>query len=203
MAQREKKMQWLWFGVAFVALLLACWLTPNHDINGKNTVDIFERMAHNLSHAINSVWVGLSLLMLLVPAAVRSFKAKFDATVWWVPSAIVVTVLVVDLIGKSHIHAPRPDGRPGFPSGHATFAFVLAWLVAAKYPKLAPLWYAIAVAISWSRIEIHAHFPYQVLGGALIGTLIGWSISHFLKDRTREDGLPASEAATGEAATGV
>jgi len=79
---------------------------------------------------------------------------------------------------------PRPDGDPtGFPSGHTTFSFAIAWLLTQTNPKLAPLWYAVAVAIGWSRVEGDAHFPYQVLCGAVLGTLLAWGISRFLPAR--------------------
>jgi membrane-associated phospholipid phosphatase len=187
----------LWFGVAFVALLVACWLTPTYDTSGKATVDVWEKASYYLTRIVFSLFCAASLLLLLVPAARRVLRGVKDRSVWWAPVAVLANV-AIEKAGKSFLHLPRPnDDGNGFPSGHAMASFLVAWLVATKYPKLAPLWYAIAAAVAWSRIQVHAHYPYQVVGGALIGTLIGWSISHFLKDKATRSAIPTSEAAVG------
>jgi len=63
------------------------------------------------------------------------------------------------------------DASPSFPSGHTSFAFAAAtslslqyksWLVAAP----AYLW---AVGVGYSRIHTGAHYPGDVLGGAIVG----------------------------------
>ena len=72
---------------------------------------------------------------------------------------------------------PRPlGGIDGFPSGHTTLAFGLAWLVAQTRPRLAPLWYAVAFLVGWARVEVKAHFDYQVLVGAALGCVLGWLV---------------------------
>ena len=177
MAQRERTGQWLWFGVAFVALLLACWLTPAYDTSGKDVVDVWEKLSYYLTRIVFSLFCAVSLLLLFVPAVRRAMRGIRDRSLWWAPVAVLANV-AVENAGKKLLHLPRPDGNSnGFPSGHAMASFLVAWLVATKYPRLAPLWYAIATAVAWSRVEVHAHYPYQVLGAALIGTLIGWSIT--------------------------
>ncbi len=76
--------------------------------------------------------------------------------------------------------AHRPSGSPnGFPSGHTTHAFAMAFLMSVFYPRLAWLWYGMAAAISWSRIETNAHTGFQVTSGVIFGIGIAW----FLVDR--------------------
>ncbi len=95
------------------------------------------------------------------------------------PDVILGDFLLTDALRKDVFPFPRPyhPNEPGFPSGHTVFAFALAWLITEKYPKLGPVWYAIAVVIGWSRIEVHAHYPYQVFAGAIIGALLGFLVS--------------------------
>jgi undecaprenyl-diphosphatase len=66
----------------------------------------------------------------------------------------------------------RKPGTYSFPSGHSAAAFAGAWLLRRHYPRLAPLWYAIAALVGFSRIYLGAHYPGDVLSGALAGTAI-------------------------------
>ena len=126
-----------------------------------------------LSHTAYQSFMGLAAVLLLWRGA---FGEK--RLLWWPLLAAALTPLCVEGL-KRLTRLPRPDGDPsGFPSGHTTLCFALAWLLARAYPRGTPLWYALAVSIGWSRIEGHAHFPYQVLCGAFFGTVIGWLISH-------------------------
>ena len=82
--------------------------------------------------------------------------------------AATLTPLCVEGL-KQATRLPRPDGDPsGFPSGHTTFAFALVWLLARAFPRGTGLWFAAAIAVGWSRVEGHAHFPYQAALRAVV-----------------------------------
>lgn len=69
----------------------------------------------------------------------------------------------------------RPHGgTDGFPSGHTTHAFAMAFLLTIFFPRFSWLWYTCAAAISWSRIETNAHNGFQITAGVLLGTSIAW-----------------------------
>jgi membrane-associated phospholipid phosphatase len=61
---------------------------------------------------------------------------------------------------------------PSFPSGHTSTAFTMATSISLEYPK----WYIIIPAytyagtVGYSRMHLGAHYPSDVLMGALIGT---------------------------------
>ncbi len=138
------------------------------------------------SHTLYQTFMGLAGLLVLWHGYRSGQKRYF----WWPVAVSILSALCVEGL-KRATGLRRPDGEPtGFPSGHTTFAFALAWLLTQIHPRLAPLWYGIAVSIGWSRVEGHAHFPYQVLCGAVLGTVIGWCISHrpFARQRQKAAG---------------
>ena len=147
------------------------------------------------SHTLYQGFIGLALALIVWRGA-RGQKRLL----WWPLLVAVLTPLCVEGL-KRATRLPRPGGDPtGFPSGHTTFAFALAWLLARAYPRGTPLWFGIAVAIGWSRVEGHAHFPYQVLCGALFGTVIGGLISHKIaRPPSGASVAPETKPASGEA----
>ncbi len=169
------------FAALGIAVVLARLDAVAHTISGVSSHDVANRIAYNLTRTGFTTLIALSLCLLVFAPLKTMLRGTKDWTIWWMPLAISGNV-VVEKLGKTLLDWNRPTGeRNGFPSGHAMFAFMLAFLVAEKYPKLAPIFYGAAVAIGWARVEAGAHYPYQVIAGALFGTVIGWSISHFMK----------------------
>lgn len=69
----------------------------------------------------------------------------------------------------------RPNGGTGgFPSGHATHAFGMAFLLTLFFPRFSWLWYVCAVTISWSRVETDWHNGFQVAAGIILGVVLAW-----------------------------
>jgi membrane-associated phospholipid phosphatase len=70
-----------------------------------------------------------------------------------------------------------------FPSGHATFAWTLASVVAHEYPSwpVRLLMYSAATAVSTTRVTGGVHFPADVFAGSIIGYGVGTFVAN--KDR--------------------
>lgn len=72
-----------------------------------------------------------------------------------------------------------------FPSGHATFAWTLASVMAHEYPNwpMRLLMYGAATAVSTTRVTGGVHFPADVFSGSVIGYGVGTYVAH--KDRQK------------------
>ena len=93
-------------------------------------------------------------------------------------SAFITTALKYSLKRERPFNA-HPDiqnvtAAPGysFPSGHTSTAFATATSLSMEYPK----WYVIAPSFVWSsavgysRMHLGAHYPSDVLAGAIVGS---------------------------------
>lgn len=77
------------------------------------------------------------------------------------------------VLGPGAVTVLGPDRvANSFPSGHATFAFLVAAALAPGTPRViqVALWTFAALA-ALSRVAVGAHFPADVVAGALIGAL--------------------------------
>jgi undecaprenyl-diphosphatase len=58
---------------------------------------------------------------------------------------------------------------PSFPSAHAAYSFMMAALLANRFPQYRIVFFIVAGFIGWSRIYLGLHYPIDVIAGALIG----------------------------------
>ncbi len=85
----------------------------------------------------------------------------------------IVIVLILVIILKAYTGKGTPL-RGGFPSGHAAVAFSI-WLsitLTVKNLLASLLTLVLAIAISQSRVAVHAHTPKEVIAGAILGTAV-------------------------------
>ena len=106
-----------------------------------------------------------------------------------VNAVVVALVHTLKHINMGH-WVLRPSGHlGGFPSGHTTHAFAMAFLLSMYYPRLAWFWYGCASVIAWSRIETNAHTGLQVTAGVVFGIGIAWFLLNNLFQARREHNL--------------
>ena len=74
-----------------------------------------------------------------------------------------------------------------FPSGHATFTWTLASVVAHEYPKwpVQLAMYSMATAVATTRVTGGQHFPSDVFAGSTLGFLVGRYVAN--KDRQAQN----------------
>lgn len=125
------------------------------------------------------------LLALMLP-----FCLRYPRVFW----ALVVASLIAALVCRG-LKVMLPMPRPGalldaseitiigarlthhsFPSGHtaAVFAFAVIWAAQLGWRRAIPL-VALAAIAGFSRVAVGAHWPLDVLAGALLGTLAAWA----------------------------
>lgn len=160
-------------------------------VNGQWTNSFFDWLAPWLRNSL--VWLPLYLFLVLFIAI--NFKKR---AVWMIILAII-TVSLTDSI-SSHIFKPyfnrlRPCNdpdmagmvrlllgyRPGngsFTSSHAANHFGIAMFLYAVLKKYFGNWMLLffvwAFSISYAQVYVGIHYPFDILGGAVLGCLIGY-----------------------------
>lgn len=87
--------------------------------------------------------------------------------------------------GESLLFDPWSRIQDAYPSGHATVLFTLSILIVHVFPRLRWVCIPIAAIYIWLRIHTAAHFPSDILAGALLGT--GVATSALLLSRPRAE----------------
>lgn len=110
------------------------------------------------------VFWALFLGALLAGAISRGFKTAVPLPR---PAAVLDAAQITIIGAKLTAHS--------FPSGHtvSAFSFVVAWAALLGW-RAVPI-VVIAVLAGFSRIAVGAHWPVDVLAGAMIGLLGGWA----------------------------
>jgi undecaprenyl-diphosphatase len=128
-------------------------------------------------------YIGTWGAVWLVIAAVVAAVSRRWQVLLWVAVADLAAQLSTDLL-KALIHRDRPHvhtlvAEPhshSFPSGHAASSFACAVVLASFAPRLRWPLYALAALIAFSRAYVGVHFPLDVIGGAALGSLLGWAV---------------------------
>jgi membrane-associated phospholipid phosphatase len=70
-----------------------------------------------------------------------------------------------------------------FPSGHATTSFAIAFVIGFMSRRWFPLMLLIAAIVGVSRVAVVAHYPTDVLGGIVVGSLGAYAVRNFFAKR--------------------
>lgn len=111
----------------------------------------FEGRVENLAHAAWAVAIGFVL-------------ERVIGFLWFRPRPFVALEGVVKLVD-------RLPAEKSFPSGHATFAFALAYSLAMHNKRWGRTLLVLAAFVALGRVAAGVHYPTDVLAGAAVGHL--------------------------------
>jgi membrane-associated phospholipid phosphatase len=125
---------------------------------------------------------------------------------YWIIVLTVVAVAVADwssIGSKAIFDVERPSMRyaepkplvrtptdASFPSGHAATSFAAATVLSFAWPRWAPAFYLLALAIGFSRVYVGVHYPLDIVGGALLGIGVAIALRWLVASRRRSRGEP-------------
>lgn len=201
---------WAAFGLGFVALLTAgYWI----DVPASQWAQSWPQPVRDFFSLITdlglSEWILIpslalfvvsGLLALLIPKPAPK-RALWQMSGLWAYVFVGVGLpgLIANMI-KRGIGRGRPElvdelgplsfqnflndwTHQSFPSGHATTAFAVCFVFSFVAPRWFPWLLAYALLIAASRVVVGAHYPTDVLAGALVGTLGAYAVRNFFAAR--------------------
>lgn len=189
---------------AFISLFFACRLfcvsAQNADLDILTAINArsYPQWDKGMDYTSSSVYPALAIVpgtMLITGLATKNKDLQRSA----VKTCIGLGVNTLITTGlKYSINRPRPyetypdlvirrtsTGPYSFPSGHTSFAFSLATsaTLATKKWYVAVPCYVYAGTVGYSRMRLGAHYPSDVLAGALIGigsSLLVWKLDKWM-----------------------
>ena len=112
------------------------------------------------------IWIILTVLLLIIP------KTRKTGVIMM--AALLVDVLLCDVNTAVQLLVAKPQDY-SFPSGHtaASFASVTALYFAGE-KKMWKAALVLAVLIALSRLYLYVHYPTDIIGGVIFGSLSGY-----------------------------
>jgi membrane-associated phospholipid phosphatase len=174
------------FGLLAISLV---WSTGQHvdawaflllNVRGKRPIWLDRIMLGYTQLGSGIAALGITLVLYVVNERLLSYKFILGTVALW---------LVVELL-KFLVHRSRPFMRvtqarivgyraigQSFPSGHTSQAFFMATLITQHFHSsvwVVFLMYAAALLVGMTRMYVGAHYPRDVLAGAILGSVWGW-----------------------------
>jgi membrane-associated phospholipid phosphatase len=146
-----------------------------------------DQALYYVSYISTYISIGL-VLSVLITSIIK--KSKPLRLIFYKMLAVLVIAALTSFLLKNAIIRERPfvtypdieklseAGSSSFPSGHTLESFAIAVAFSFAFPKkkfIVPL-FLWACLIAYSRMALGVHYPGDVLGGIIIGSLIGYFV---------------------------
>lgn len=163
------------------------WISPGLDV-----LFLFMREAE--------LWLPFYLFLLIF------ITINFRKKGWWWSLYLVMVAIIGDLVSsnliKGHlVWRTRPCSDPqiagtvrfianycpsssSFTSSHACNHFAMAFFIYKTLGHTSPWWKLVfvwAALIAYAQVYVGVHFPFDVIGGGLLGSAIGWLLSRVFR----------------------
>ena len=138
---------------------------------------VYITMKHNFYH----LGIACAVAILVV------YKRNGLAFLLTVAATVALNDASSHYILKEGIARPRPchvlpdlemiircSNSFSFPSNHASNTFAAATLMSLCFRNTTLLAFALALLVCYSRVYLKVHYPSDILGGAIYGSLIGY-----------------------------
>jgi undecaprenyl-diphosphatase len=163
-------------------------------INGLSGGSFADGLFKLLANDLPGVLVGLVALAFLIPWSQRRGERRSGAVLATASAglALLINQPIAHLVDRARPYVAHPHAGhllisrspdPSFPSDHATGAFALAFGIWLYDRTLGTVLLVIAAVLAFARVYVGAHYPGDVVGGALIGMAVATAL--FLVPLTR------------------
>jgi undecaprenyl-diphosphatase len=148
---------------------------------------------------LSFVLFGLMVLYILFypsPKKKKKIMIVFLATL----AGIIARFGITELI-RLFWHRPRPflshhvyqllnETSYSFPSGHSAFFFAFSTMIYFYHKRLGYFFYVATVVMTVARVMAGAHYPSDIVGGAIVGTLSAWFTYKYIYPKLRMKQTP-------------
>jgi undecaprenyl-diphosphatase len=150
-------------------------------INGLSGWPVADEVMRIVANDLAFVIAALVALLFCVPWPNRRLERRYGAVASVAAAGISLAFNqpLSQLVDRTRPYIAHPTHAhlliarstdPSLPSDHATGAFAIAVAVSAYDRVAATVFFVLAVLVSFARIYVGTHYPFDVVAGALIGT---------------------------------
>jgi membrane-associated phospholipid phosphatase len=167
-------------GLAALGFGIAGAVHPwDDEVNGKLKGVAPVKTASDLSNLYGSSYFNIPATACLWAFGRATRRAELRAVSSDLLRSLLLAQATVGPI-KMAVRRRRPDGsdRRSFPSGHAANAFAVAGVMQRRYgPYVGVPLFAVGAVVGAVRMHDNHHFLSDVVAGAVLGTIVGCSVT--------------------------